>query len=316
MELPILLQKAIEEKIENIKLSELRNNAKNLSGRYMEDERTGKTLLNNSTDALAYAIIRMPATYCADKMALKYTLSLANCEINSVLDVGSGTGAMPWAINDSIDVQEITCIERENVMSALGKKLMQDSLKNVKWKEADILKDDLEEKADLVTASYVINELNEKDREYVIDKLYKAANKILLIIETGTPKGFEIIKQVQEYAKKNNAYIIAPCTSQEKQCKLGKDDWCHATVRVQRSKIHKYLKEGEAPYEDEKFSYIAISKEFYGNAEKRILRHPIIENGKITLKICNHGNIEEMVITKKDKELFKSAKKKNCGDEL
>ncbi len=80
--------------------------------------------------------------------------------------------------------------------------------------------------------------------------------------------------------------------------------------------MHKLLKEGEAPYEDEKFSYIAVSK--MKTAKKdRILRHPKIENGRITLKLCTtEGDIEEKTITKKEKEKFKIAKKLNNGDIL
>ena len=46
----------------------------------------------------------------------------------------------------------------------------------------------------------------------------------------------------------------------------------------------------------------------------RILRHPIIEKGKVKLKVRHNGKIEEMVVTKKDKEVFKMVKKKTCGD--
>ena len=49
----------------------------------------------------------------------------------------------------------------------------------------------------------------------------------------------------------------------------------------------------------------------------RILRHPKIENGRITLKLCTiEGDIEEKIITKKEKEKFKIAKKLNNGDIL
>ena len=76
----------------------------------------------------------------------------------------------------------------------------------------------------------------------------------------------------------------------------------------------------ECPYacHDKTLSEIGfeISKEKYENSETKILRHPIIEKGKITLKVCHNGKIEEMIITKKDKELFKIAKKKKCGDNI
>lgn len=40
----------------------------------------------------------------------------------------------------------------------------------------------------------------------------------------------------------------------------------------------------------------------------------MIEKGKITLKVCLNGDISKMIITKKDKELFKMTKKKSCGE--
>lgn len=52
------------------------------------------------------------------------------------------------------------------------------------------------------------------------------------------------------------------------------------------------------------------------NIESRILRHPIIEKGKVTMKLCDNGEITERTITKGEKDLFKEAKKKDCGDML
>lgn len=48
----------------------------------------------------------------------------------------------------------------------------------------------------------------------------------------------------------------------------------------------------------------------------RVLRHPIIEAGKITLQVCSEEGVKEMVVTKKDKLLFKKARKVKCGDKL
>lgn len=315
MEIPKILENALEEEVKNKKLSDLKEKAIALSDRYMNNERTGNTLLNNDIDALIYSIIRMPATYCANYMALKYTLELTNSKINSVIDVGTGTGSMVWALYNSLNINNFICIEREEVMKKLAQKLMNNINIIANWQDKDIVKESINDRADLVTACYMLNEIKKENRYIAIDKLYKATNELLLIVEPGTPEGFEIIKQVQKYAIENKAYIIAPCTSQS-ICTLPINDWCHATVRVQRSKMHKYLKGGKVPYEDEKFSYIAISKKKVNTVEKRILRHPIIETGKITVKVCENGKILEKVITKKEKELFKNIKKKNCGDKL
>ena len=318
MKIPDLLERAIEEEIQGVKITELKEIAQELSNRYMNEKRSGQTLLSKEKEALAYLGIRMPATFCAVTTALKHTLSVAqNCNVETVLDIGAGTGAAVWAINEQIDTTKITCLEREEAMRQVGQSLMKQSeeLSKVEWINADITKAEEIKGADLIISSYMINELKQEERRKVIEKLLNLESKIILIIEPGTPEGFKNIKQIQEIALEKGANIIAPCTHQG-MCKLPEDDWCHSTVRVERSKIQKILKSGDAPYEDEKFSYIAISKEKFETAQSRILRHPIIETGKITLKLCKNGNIEQKIITKKEKEPFKEAKKKKCGDSI
>lgn len=318
MKIPDLLEIAIEEKIQNIKITELKEIAQELSNRYMNEKRSGQTLLSKEKEALAYLGIRMPATFCAIMTALKNTLNVANnCNIETVLDIGAGTGAAAWAITEQIENTKITCLEREEAMRNIGQALMKynSELSQVEWIDADITKNENINGADLIISSYMINELKQEERKKVIEKLLELESKIILIIEPGTPEGFKNIKEIQKIALEKGAHIIAPCTHQN-LCKLPKDDWCHTTVRVERSKIQKILKSGDAPYEDEKFSYIAISKENFGTVESRILRHPIIETGKITLKLCTNGKIEQRIITKKEKELFKQAKKKKCGDSI
>ena len=318
MQIPDLLENAIEKEIQGIKITELKELAQKLSNRYMNQKREGQTLLSKEKEALAYSIMRMPATFCAVTVALKNTLNIEeSCEIETVLDIGAGTGAATWAINEYINPKEITCLEREEAMRTVGQALMKcnSEMKKVKWISEDITNSQYVKGADLIVASYIINELKQEERKNVIKKLLDLESKIILIIEPGTPEGFKNIKEIQKIALENGAFIIAPCTMQG-ICKLPESDWCHSTVRVERNKIHKILKSGELPYEDEKFSYIAISKENLGTAESRILRHPMIETGKVTLKLCTNGNIEEKIITKKEKEKFKQAKKKKCGDTI
>ena len=317
MKIPELLENAIEEKIKNVKLAELKQCANNLSEKYMKQERTGDTLLNTEIETLAYSIMRMPATYGAVYTALKNTLERIDSDIQSVLDIGAGTGAATWAISDLLEPNDIRCLEREPVMLEQGKAFMKQNpnLRDVSWEYADIVKDNLDVRADLVVTSYMLNEIRPEERNNVIHKLIESSNHIIAIIEPGTPEGFKNIKEVQKIAIENGLHIVAPCTFQG-ICPLPDDDWCHSIVRMERTKLHKLLKDAELSYEDEKFSYIVISKEKCDNSGIRILRHPIIEKGKITLKVCHNGNIEKMVVTKKDKELFKNVKKKKCGDNI
>ena len=320
MELPIELRSLIEEKLEKSNIKELKNNSESISLKYREKSGKGNRLVTEEIEALAYAAVRMPATYSAVNTALKNIFEIYNPEIESVLDVGAGTGAGTWAVRNFVDLKTSICLERENVMRNLGENLMQESeideLRSVKWEKFDLVNSDIRYNADLVICSYVLNELNEADRQMALEKLWNATNKILLIIEPGTPQGFAEIKELRKIIINKGGNIVAPCPNIEK-CPMPENDWCHTTCRVARTKIHKMLKNGDVPYEDEKFSYIAVSKEKIEKGDfARVLRHPKIESGKITMQVCSIDGIEEKVITKKDKELFKTARKVGCGDKI
>ena len=312
MKIPFELEEKIAREIQNVKLSDLKEVAQTLSNRYMNEKRKGQSLINKKLEVLAYSIIRMPATFCAIDKAIEETLKKYNPTIETALDIGSGTGAGEWAILNNIDISKITCIEREDEMSSLAQKLLEEH-KNINWKNQDIVKNKINEKADLVIVSYMINELQDEVKEDVIKNILESFNKIVIFIEPGTPDGFSNIRKIQKLAINNNLNILAPCTSQN-ECKLPKDDWCHSIVRVERNKIHKFVKDADVPYEDEKFSYIAISKEKIDNSGGRILRHPNISSGFIKVNLCNNGIIEEKTFTKKDKDNFKKIKKLKCGD--
>lgn len=322
MKIPDLLELAIEKKVSEYNIKELKESALNLSKRYMESKRTGETLLKTNLDTVSYSVIRMPATYSAISTCLEKVKEVYDFDIKSVLDIGSGTGAAEWAIVDVFDdVNDITCLEREKGMREISKNYFSysDELKNVKFIEADILNDDLNGiKKDLCVLSYIINELDENDRLKVIEKAINVTNKVLLVVEPGTPEGFNNVKNIRDYLYSKGYKIIAPCTGFMGRCDIPKDDWCASSVRVQRTKTHKYLKDAEIGFEDEKFSYIAISKEDVdfnlSDNVRRILRHPKIENGRVIVKTCLKGEIKEEIITKKNKDEFKLLKKKNVGD--
>lgn len=316
MKLPDSLEMLIEEETNQYKLSELKEYSEKLSDKYMNEKRTGKTLLSKKEEAIVYSVIRMPATFGAIYTSLSKALENVDVEINSLLDIGAGTGAGSFAVSELLDIKNITCLERETAMMELGKKLMlNEGLENVKWIDKDFIKDEINEKADLVIVSYMINELKEEDRILVLDKLLSCTNKILLIVEPGTPEGFKNIKKIRDEIIRRRLHILAPCTHHEK-CQLSEDDWCSSLVRVQRTKIHKILKGGDVPFEDEKFSYIAISPNLNNKTYARILRHPIIQNKMIRLKLCTEKNIQEVIVTKKNTDLYKEIKKKNIGDSI
>ena len=124
MEIPQELRDAVE-KISIIKHNDIIKEAQSISKKYRENDGKGNKLVTKKSEAIAYAIARMPATYCAVYTALSQTLKKYKHNINSVLDVGAGTGAATWAITNLIDVEQITCFEREAEMRKVGKQLME-----------------------------------------------------------------------------------------------------------------------------------------------------------------------------------------------
>ncbi len=319
MEFPNILREEIEKRTDRLSVSAMKNMVQSMTERYKNHSGNGKSLVNTDEEAAVYAAVRMPATFGAVSAALSYTLELWDGQINSVIDAGAGTGAASWAFAGLTEASEYTCIECEPVMRKLGKELMADSeyqLSSAVWKPGNIVKEPVEDKADAVVASYVLNELEEKDIDAAAVKLWNAASKLLLIVEPGTPAGFSVIRRIRQKLLELGANIVSPCVCDE--CGMADDDWCHFTCRVARSRLHKLLKGGDVPYEDEKFSYIAFSRTKSTDVHDRlrIIRHPEVQKGYIKLRACTDKGICDMKVTRKDGERFKCARKSACGDIL
>ncbi len=311
MEFPSELRYAIEQLMSGQDVRALTASAEGISHRYRNESGLGKSLVNSGRDILAYAAVRMPATFGAVSKALELTSEVFDAEIASVLDVGAGTGAASHAAEMITDCDNITCLEREEGMISLGKQLMQARGIEAQWIRTDISATEITQHADMVISSYCLNELSAAARKNAVLKLWNAADKLLLIVEPGTPEGFSQLREARSQLIEAGGYIAAPCPSGG-ECTLPQGDWCHFTARIARSKLHKQLKGGDAPYEDEKFCFLAVAKtECAGKT--RILRHPKIESGKITLHLCTTQGITDKIVTKKS-PLFKAARKSDSGD--
>lgn len=316
MDLPATLKAEIEQRCAQYGQSALVSAARELSRRYREESGRGKRLLTKDTEALAYAVVRMSATFGAVSSALEHTLACFPEGLETALDVGAGTGAAGWALHALLETPpELTCLEREPAMIALGSGLMaaEPALSAAKWVRHDLAQSPVTQKADLVMASYALNELDDRTRATVLENLWACTNKLLLLIEPGTPVGFAQLRQARRVLTSLGGQIVAPCPHSG-ECPLPAEDWCHFTCRISRSRLHKLMKEGDAPYEDEKFAYLAVSRIPCSPAPVRILRHPMKEAGHINLKLCTPEGIISRTVTKKEGSLFKTARKADAGD--
>lgn len=318
MNLPLELKNLIETYASKYKLSELKETASRISEDYASNSGKGNSLVSSDLAVISYAVMRMPATFAAVSTALENALNLLDINIESMLDVGAGMGTATFAchylLNNNI---EHTCIEREQMMINLGKDLIRSypGLSSLEYIKDDYTKNIPNKKYDLVVAAYSLNELTDEDRKEVVDRLYDSTNKLLLIVEPGTPTTSKQIKEIREHLIARGGYVVAPCPNEDK-CPMSEDDWCHFVTRVERSKLHKALKNADVPFEDEKYSYIAISKvKPIRKINYRVLRHPIIGKGNISLVVCGDSEIKQKRLFKGD-PLFKKAKKVSSGDEL
>lgn len=318
MEFPIPLRTAVESRAATLPQAQLLRDAQALSERYRGGSGSGKRLVTTKYEALAYSVTRMPATFGAVSSALEYALAHTVRLPRTLLDVGAGTGAAAWAADALLELDEVTCLEREDAMRSLGQEFMQsgsESLQAAKWVAGDLVSGPLPGKADLVVASYVLNEVREEDRPAAVEKLWNAAEEMLLLVEPGTPAGFVQLRAARDSLLQQGAQIAAPCP-QEGACPIAGEDWCHFACRISRSRLHKQLKGGDAPYEDEKFAFLALVRTDAGRCDARILRHPFVESGKITLELCTAEGLKTVSVRKRDGAAFKRARKAGWGDEF
>ena len=311
MQLPSEIKTAAEETAAGFAHGDIAKAAESISARYRQERADGFRIVTKAAEAAAYAVTRMPATFAAVSSALEHTLQCCGADISSAADIGARTGAGAIAVRELLDgVTTMHCYEREPEMRALGRKLAE----NAEWFELDMISGELPRSYDLIMLCYALNELSAADRDKVTSRLWEHTGKLLLIVEPGTPAGHAGIMRARELLIQSGAVIAAPCPTCA-PCRLDTDDWCHFTARAARSKLHKQLKGGDAPYEDEKFSYIAAVRGDCTPCERRILRHPQISPGFIDMRVCTADGISDIKVTKKSAD-FKKARKSDCGDSI
>lgn len=319
MEILTDLREALDRQLEDLSPKSLKALSSELSRRYREEQPSeGKSFLQSKEDASAYAAFRMPATFAAVYSALNQAKDrLPDWKPKTMLDVGAGPGTAMWAAAALwTDLEQITLLEREEGMIQLGKKLSSyaslSSVQKAAWIKADITDEWKVSSHDLVTASYVLGELPLKFREKFIEKLWNTAKGTLLIIEPGTPAGFLRIKQAREQLLALDANTVAPCPH-DRLCPMEGNDWCHFSERVARSRLHRQVKSAELSYEDEKFSFLCMSRLSGESVYGRVIRHPQVRKGHICFNICTPEGITNSVITRRDKEVYKKARDLSWG---
>ncbi|MBB6259855.1 ribosomal protein RSM22 (predicted rRNA methylase) [Paenochrobactrum gallinarii] len=320
MELPARLRQGVDSLLNGVALTDLQRASDILSKRYRAETRDGRLHLSDEMAAYAYLAARLPATYAAVFSSLDYAAELRpEFSPVSLLDVGAGPGTVLWAASQCWpDLRQATLMEASNAIRTVGSKLSDDAgLDKVDWVARDIVKErDPLPKADLVTLAYVLDELSAAERSDLIARLWSACENMFVLIEPGTPAGWQRIKDARSQLTEAGAFIVAPCPHHQ-ACAIEGSDWCHFSRRVARSKLHRLTKQADVPWEDEKYIYLAVSRYEGEGAQNRVLAPVKTSSGKAELKLCRHdGGIAQQIITKRDGDLFKKARRADWGDVL
>jgi ribosomal protein RSM22 (predicted rRNA methylase) len=164
---------------------------------------------------------------------------------------------------------------------------------------------------DLVIVSYALGEL--RDPVSLIARAWAATEQALIVIEPGTPHHFAGVLAARDHLIHEGAFIAAPCPHAA-ACPMAGVDWCHMPARVERTSLHRRLKSGALPYEDEKFSYVIALRSQAGRAQGRIVRRPEIQKGFVTLTLCTPEGLQRTGVPRSQHDAFKRARKATWGD--
>ncbi|MGW1804137.1 small ribosomal subunit Rsm22 family protein [Streptomyces sp. NPDC002078] len=312
------LRSALAELLDGLPPTQAAGAVERLIAHYRGDTPTHAPILRDRADVAAYAAYRMPATFEAVHSALEaFAQAVPDWTPGSHVDVGGGTGAATWAVTATWPGERsVTVLDWAEPALALGREIAaaNPALRGARWQRARIGADLTLDDTDLVTVSYVLNELAEPDRAALVDAAATAAQAVV-IVEAGTPAGYARVIEARDRLIRAGLHVVAPCPHSA-ACPIEPGrDWCHFSARVARSSLHRQIKGGTLPYEDEKFSYVAATRLPAAPAPSRVIRRPQIRKGQVLLDLCEAGErLARTTVTKRHGPLYKAARDAEWGD--
>ena len=315
-DLPAELKAALDARLQGLSRNDAAGRAALISQTYRDGGGSGT--IRTEIDALAYALVRMPATYAAVTASLNALREVTpHFAPASLLDVGAGPGTATWAAAEAFpSLKSFTLLDANSVLRALALDIGRGSarLRDMAYQRGDAraaLAD--AEAADLVVASYMIAEISEAEQASLTELMWVKTRDTLLIVEPGTPAGYARILAVRRQLIASGAHVAVPCPH-DGECPLAAPDWCHFTQRLPRSRAHKQLKSAELPYEDEKFAYVALTRAPVARHPARVLAQPDVNKVEVTAKLCTAEGLVIARIPRRAKGDYSAARRWRWGD--
>jgi ribosomal protein RSM22 (predicted rRNA methylase) len=315
-DLPAELKSALDARLQGLSRNEVAGRAAVISQTYRGGG--GSTAIRTETDALAYALARMPATYAAVTASLNALREIRpDFAPTHLLDVGTGPGTATWAAAEAFSsLQNFTLLDANPALRTLALDLASGNarLRGMRYQHGEARAELAKaEAADLVVASYMIGEIGDAERKALAELMWAKTRDTLLIVEPGTPAGYARMLALRAELIVSGAHVAAPCPHNDK-CPLTAPDWCHFTQRLPRSRAHKQLKSAELPYEDEKFAYVALTRAPVAQRPARVLAQPEISKVEVTAKLCTAGGLVIARVPRRTKADYAAARRWRWGD--
>lgn len=316
--LPAELKAALDAKLQGFSRTDAAQRSQKISTAYRAGGGSGT--IKSEADAIAYALARMPATYAAVAASLNALTGIVpDFAPETLLDVGAGPGTASWAAAEAFpSLLDFTLLDANATLSRLALELARDSsrLAECRYLPGDAGASLAEaSQADLVLASYVINELSEADQSKYAAAMWAKARQALVVIEPGTPAGYARILALRQQLIAAGAYVAAPCPH-ERPCPLTAPDWCHFRQRLPRSQAHRQIKGAEVPFEDERFIYVALTRNPPATRAARVLAPPDAGKAEITAKLCTEVGVALTKVPRRDKAAYAGARRWRWGDAI
>lgn len=284
----------------------------------------GSQRIGTADDVLAYAFSRLPATYAAVTAVFNSMReTLPAFAPRTMLDVGAGPGTAVFAAVQAFEsLAGIRLIDTNAGLRNLALTLMAEAdsaaLRQVveaqSYRQGDalgLLADS--EPADLVTASYAAGEIAAGDLVRFTRLLWAATAGALVIVMPGTPEGYASMLRMRAELIAAGAHVATPCPH-ERPCPLRPPDWCHFAQRLPRSRDHLLIKGADVPFEDEKFSYVVLSRTKPQSVAARVLAPPKVTKSVVTAKLCKEGGLEVDAASTREPEAYRRFKSWRWGD--
>lgn len=323
-ELPGPLRGAIEARLEGVSRRDLAERAAKVSAAYRGGAGSSGVVLGPD-DALAYALARLPATYAADLAVFTALAEVCpDFAPATLLDAGAGPGTASWAALEVWPrIEAALLLDESGPFLDLARLLGEAGppvLAGADRRRVSLTAAGGEAwpRADLVVASYVLAEIAGAAQPTLVDRLWAACEGVLVLVEPGTPAGYQRILAARTRLIAAGARLAGPCPHAE-ACPLSSPDWCHFVQRLPRSRDHRQAKGAEAPFEDEKFIWLAAARDGVGVSppSARVLSPPRQAKPGVELKLClETGALDHRFIPRRDKPAFAAARRLDWGDTL